>query len=109
MLTGLCFGQFSLGTPFAVVFGWQLGLESSEGSNGLDTQDSFFTYMSGMWAGLGWLERLEVGYQSLHVTSPIWLAWASSWHGGLRIVGRLIWRLAFSSEQEGGNCPFVKD
>lgn len=75
--------QFSLGIFLAIVVRWHLGLESSEGSNGLNAQDSFFTYMSGVWVGLtriagGWLSML-----SLHVTSPIWLAWASSQHGGL--------------------------
>lgn len=70
--------QFSLGVFLAIIVRWHLGLESSEGSNGLDTQDSFFTYMSGVWVGLtriagGWLSKL-----SLHVTSPIRLAWASS-------------------------------
>lgn len=53
MLTGLCFGQFSLGTPFAVVVGWQLGLESSEGSNGLDIQEFLHLYVWYVgWAGL---------------------------------------------------------
>lgn len=29
-----------------------MGLESSEGLTGLDIKNGFFTYMSGVWAGL---------------------------------------------------------
>lgn len=40
-------GQFSLGVSCIFAVGWQLGLESSEASSGLDIQDGFFTHMSG--------------------------------------------------------------
>lgn len=70
--------QFSLGVFLAVVVRWQLGLESSEGSNGLDIQCSFFTYMSGGWVGLAGIARGWLSMLSLYVTSPIWLAWVSS-------------------------------
>lgn len=61
-----------------------LGLESSGGS---------LTHMSGIWTGVTWTLDSADSINWRTYTWPFLMVWASSQHGGLRIVKLLTWQL----------------